>query len=479
MNSSMPNSSNPFLPSVVSPGSLSEPLENAYLQSGVPQLAAPLMSVVYRPFGLSFLQPNPFQVVPQGYLSLTGSVESDTNITFSPNNPQAGQLYYIMPAVYYSNFDDYGYISLEGSAAYYGYDTGNIPSYFDYTGGISGGTYLGPRIFVGAQDMYLYGSSPQMNGQPLAFLNGINSYWENMGSAEVGVALTPMVTFVQSASDMYFDDSNFGAGFTNLQSVTDTLNYKDKVDFLTGSYVYQQGLFSIFPGFYSNGAMGTAMRSISPSTSLGAGGNVYYYFYQNLPTLNFMMYSYYGILTHHFTRNLFLSAQGGWNATVFQSGQTFSAPMWDVNLGYSGTRISLGINTGQFMMNDNTYGIEVGPEYTTMAIGYLTYKIGPKTFFTSSGGYTYSSFQAIQGFASNFFPGIQTQPNSSQFVSNPISSSFNGSYIDQTDALFYKPATWIMTSLTYNLIQFSTNLPNSSVIDNQFIAMVTLYWNFK
>ena len=384
MNNTMPNTSNPFLPSVVSPGSLSGPLENAYLQSGVPQLAAPLMSVVYRPFGMAFLQPNPFQVVPQGRLSLTGGVESDTNITYSSTNPQPGQLYYIMPAISYSTFDDYGYLSLQGSAGYYGYDTGNIPPYFDYMGGIAAGTYLGTRIFVGVQDLYLYGSTPQMGGQPLAFLNGIESYWENMGDAEVGIALTPLLTFVQSASDMYFDDTNFGAGIMNLQSVTDTLNYKDKVDFLTGSYVYQQGVFSIFPGFISNGVMGTAMRSLSPTTSLGVSGNDTYYFYQSSPTMNFSMYSFSGILTHNFTRSLFLSAQGGWNAIVFQDGQTFASPMWDVNIGYGGARLGLGINAGQFMMNNNAYGVEVGPEFTTMAIGYLTYRLGPKTFFSSS-----------------------------------------------------------------------------------------------
>ena len=112
MNNAMPNSANPFLPNSISPGLLSGPMENAYLQNGVPQLAAPLMSVVYRPFGLSFFQPNPFQVTPQGMVSLTGTFETDTNINFSPNQPEVGSLYTITPAVYYSNFDDYGYLSL-------------------------------------------------------------------------------------------------------------------------------------------------------------------------------------------------------------------------------------------------------------------------------------------------------------------------------------------------------------------------------
>ena len=476
MDSAMPNSANPFLPSVVSPGSLSAPLENAYLQNGVPQLAAPLMSAVYRPFGLTFFQPNPFQVVPQGSVSVTGTLESDTNIDFSPNQPEPGQLYSITPAVMYSNFDDYGYIQLLANASYYGYDTGNIPSYFDEMAGISAGTYLGTRLFVGAQDLYSSGSTPQLNGQPMAFFNGINSYWDNLADAEVGVALTPLVTFVQSASDMYFDDSNYGAGIMNLQTLMDTLNYQDKTDFLSASYLYQQGIFSLFPGFDSNGVMGTAMRSLTPQTSVGVGGNLYYYLYQNLPELNFMMYSYYGILTHHFTRTLFMSAMGGWNATVFQNGQTFPGPLWDVNLGYNGPRLTLGLNGGQFIQNYNSYGVELGPEDTTMALGYLSYILGAKTSLYVSAGYTYYSFQAAQNYSSNFFPGVQ--PTFFAPQANASSLSYNGTYINQTDALFYRPTPWLMTSLTYNLIDFSTNLPNSTVIDNQVIAMVTLFWNF-
>lgn len=476
MDSSMPNSANPFLPSVVSPGSLSGPLENAYLQNGVPQLAAPLMSAVYRPFGLTFFQPNPSQVIPQGSVSVTGSIEHDTNIDFSPNQPQPGELYSITPAVMYSNFDDYGYIQLLANASYYGYDTGNVPAYLDETAGISAGTYLGTRLFVGAQDLYTNGSTPQLTGQPMAFFNGINSYWDNLADAEVGIALTPLVTFVQSASDMYFDDANYGAGIMNLQTLMDTLNYQDKTDFLSASYLYQQGIFSLFPGFDSNGVMGTAMRSLTPQTSIGVGGSLYYYFYQNQPLLNFMMYSYYGILTHHFTRTLFMSAMGGWNATVFQNGQSFPGPLWDVNLGYNGPRLTLGLNGGQFVQNYNSYGIELGPESTTTALGYLTYILGAKTSFYASAGYTYYSFQAAQNFSNNFFPGIQPTFFSPQ--ANAASASYNGTYINQTDELFYKPYPWLMTSLTYNLIEFTTNLPNSTVMDNQFIAMVTFFWNF-
>lgn len=93
-----------------------------------------------------------------------------------------------------------------------------------------------------------------------------------MSDAEVGFALTPKVTFVQSASDMYFDDSGFGAGIYNIQSLMDTLNYKDALNFLSLSYIYQQGIISLFPGFISDGLMGSAMRMVSPTTSFGVGG---------------------------------------------------------------------------------------------------------------------------------------------------------------------------------------------------------------
>ena len=115
MNNAMPNSSNPFLPNNVSPGLLSSPLENAYLQNGVPQLAAPMMSAVYRPFGLTFFQPNPFQVTPQGAVTVTGMYGEASNVAYTTNQPSWGSFFSITPAVYYSNFDDYGYISLMGA----------------------------------------------------------------------------------------------------------------------------------------------------------------------------------------------------------------------------------------------------------------------------------------------------------------------------------------------------------------------------
>nr|MDA8112255.1 hypothetical protein [Nitrospiraceae bacterium] len=467
MDSAVPNSQNPFLPSNIAPGLNSAPLQNAYLQNGVPQLAAPLMSVVYRPFGLTYFQPNPFQVVPQGSISLTGTFETDTNINFSPTQPETGSLYTITPAVMYSNFDDYGYISLIASASYVGYDTGNISPYLDELGGITVGTYLGTKVFFGAQDLFMYGSSPQMTGQPLAFFNGINGYYENVADAEVGVALTPKITFVQAASDMYGGFTGFGAGIMNLESLTDSLNYVDYRNFLSATYMYQQGFFTDFPGFISNGVMGTAMRTVSPSTSLGVGASYSDYLYQNLPTFNMNMATYYGILTHRFTRSVFFSAMGGWDYVEFANGQSFQSPMGDMNLGYTGSRESLGINVGYFMENQLSYGIEMGPSQTAMALGYFTYKIGPKTSFYSSIGYSYYDFLAPAPFSNSFFHTLQ--PN----------ISYNGTFIDQTDTITYTPKPWMSTSLMYNLIDFSTNIPNETIIDNQFIAMVSFFWNFK
>ena len=482
MNSAMPNSSNPFLPNNISPGLLSQPLENAYLLDGVPQLAAPMMSAVYRPFGLTFFQPNPFQVTPQGSVSLTGYFETDTNINFSPNQPEMGSLYSITPAVMYSNFDDYGFLSLMASAGYYGYTTGNIAPYLDETGGFATGTYLGPRVFVGASDYVFNGSTPMMNGQPLAFFNGINSAYGNMADAELGVALTPKITFVEAASDQYFGDEGFGAGFMNLQSLMSTLNYMDYSNFLSASYVYQQGLMSDFPSFYSNGATGTAMRKINATTSLGVGGNIFYYFYQNLPTLNTIMYSYYGIFTHNLTRNTSFSGMGGWNAVVFQNGESFQSPEWDVNLGYSDAKFGIGVNAGEFIENMNSYGIEMGPEKVKMAMLYLSYAFTPKTSFFASAGYSSYDFLAPGGFSSpnNVFTGGYA---TNYFTTLLPNQSYSGSFLEQTDGLSYRPTNWLTTTLMYNLIDFTTNISNSvsnqSVIDNQFIALATFFWNFK
>lgn len=483
MNNAMPNSSNPFLPNNVSPGLLSGPLENAYLQEGVPQLAAPMMSAVYRPFGLTYFQPNPFQVTPQGNISVSGMVGEESNIGFAPsqtgpNQPNWGYFYDITPAVYYSNFDDYGYISLLADASYYAYGPGNIPPYMDEMGGISAGTYLGTRVFVGAQDLGFIGFTPGMSGVPLAFFTGINPYYGNMSDAEVGIALTPKVTFVQGASDMYFDDSGYGAGIMNIQSLTESMNYLDKLDSLNLSYVYQQGIFSLFPGFLSNGIMGTAMHKISPTTSLGVTASAADYLYAASSTpanffapttssSNFNMYSYSGIFTRQMTPSLSVSFEGGWNEIDFYGGQNFQAPMIDVNLSYGGPKLGLGLNAGEFMENMTSYGIEMGPEKIKQVIGYLNYSFSPKTSFFSSAGYTIYDFLSPYNYSNNFFQTLQ--PN----------QSYSGTFLDLTDGVSYQAETWLSTSLMYNLMDFSTNIPNTTVVDSMFLAIFTFTWNFN
>jgi hypothetical protein len=467
MNSTLPNTTNPFLPNNISPGLISGPIENAYLLNGVPQLAAPLMSTVYRPFGLTYFQPNPFQVTPQGSFSLTGSYGEETNINFSPTQPESGGYYMIMPAVMYSNFNDYGYISLLASASYFGYDTGNISPYFDEMGGVTLGTYLGPRVFIGAQDFVFNGSSPLMNGSPLQFFNGINSSYGNMADAEIGVALSPKVSFIQAASDQYFASENYGAGIMNLQAIIDSLNYMDKTNFLSASYIYQIGIMTDFPNFYSNGTTGTAMHQISPTTSLGVGGTLFYFSYQGLPDLNTKSYSIYGIFSHKLTRTVSFSGMGGWNVISFQNGETFQAPEWDVNLGYSGPRLSLGINAGEFIEEGTSFGIEMGPENVEEITGYLSYLISPKTMFFSSVGYSYYDFLSAYNFSNNFFKTLQ--PN----------VSYNGAFLEQTDGISYTPYTWLSTSLVYNFIEGTSNIPNETVVDNIFMAMITFTWNFR
>lgn len=477
MNNAMPNSMNPFLSNNISPGLISGPLENAYLQDGVPQLAAPLMSVVYRPFGLTFFQPNPFQITPQGEVSLTGMFGDMSNANYSPSQPEWSTFFAITPAVYYSNFDDYGYISLLASASYYQYDAANVPPYMDETAGISAGTYLGNRIFFGAQDMGFVGYSSNMNGAPMAFLTGNNPYYGNMSDAELGIALTPKISFVQGASDMYFDMSGFGAGIMNLQSLMDSLNYQDKLDFLSLSYIYQQGFFSLFPGFISNGLTGTAMRQVSPATSLGVGASASYYLYeqsavpQNFfnPTVsspNFYMDSYYGLLTHQLSRNMSVSLEGGWNTISFFGGETFQAPLLDLNIAYTDPRLGIGINVGEYMANMTSYGVEMGPEKTKSALAYITYAISPKTSLFSSAGYTVFDFLNPYSYSNKFFQNLQ--PN----------LSYSGTSLMLTDGISYNPAPWVNTSLIYSLDSFSTNVPNGTITESVILGTVTFIWGF-
>ncbi len=461
MNGSMPNTTNPFLPSNISPGSVEAPLINSFLQDGVPQLAASMMSVVYQPFGMTILNPNPFQVTPQGNFSLTAMFSQNTNVNFSSNQPQQGAYYEIMPALSYSNFDDYGYISLLASASYYGFDTGNIAPYTDEALGLNTGTYLGNRVFVGVEDMGTYGSTPQMNGSPFGFFTGIQPYFYNISGGEVGIALTPKITFVESATDLYLDDISYGAGDMNLQSLTSTVNYQDGVNFLSFSYIYSQGLFSDFPPFVSDGITGTAMRAISKTTSLGIGGNASEYLFSQGTADDFLMYSYYGLITHYFNEQLSASFEGGLNVTQFGNGLSFPGPLLDLNVNYTGARGNLGLNIGDYEENMNSYGVEMGPEKTESVMGTFNYRLTPKTSYTAMAGYGQYQFINAFPYANNFFGTLQ--PN----------NSYNGTYIDITTGFNYVPTTWLTTGIYYNLMEFSSDIPNTTVVDNAVMAMFT------
>jgi len=467
MNGSLPNTQNPFLPTGVSPGTFTAPLTSLYELQGVPDLAAPLMGQVYRPFGMTLYQPNPFQVAPQGYASLSGTFETDTNIQYSPSNPQVGSFYTVTPAVVYSTLDDYGYLSAMASAAYVQYDTGNIPSYLSETGGLSGGTYLGNRIFVGLSDFANRGEMPEASGSPINFLTGIDPYFANTAGGEVGFALTPKVTFVETAMDYYFDGTSFGAGIMNIQSLGESLNYIDKTTMLSATYTYSQGLFTFYPDFISNGVSGMAMHFLTPTTSAGVGGNYSYYEMNGLPLLNFDMVTAFGLINHIFNHHLTGSIEGGYNVTTFATGQSYPGPLLDLNLVYNSGPLSLALNAGWFEENQMAFGVDAGPEDVKQAIASLYYQISPRTFFTVSGGYGIYRFFNAPGFANNFFS--QTLQTSQVYSDNSIM---------QTDGIFWKPNTWLMTGLEYNLVDFTTNLPNETIIDNQFIAMVSIYFPF-
>ncbi|BAM07919.1 hypothetical protein [Leptospirillum ferrooxidans] len=468
MNNSMPNSVNPLNPTATSPGTFSSPLINNYILNGVPAMAAPLMATVYQPFGLTMFQPNPYQVTPQGTISLTGTAEYDTNMTFSPNQPTPGEAYSISPAIAYSNFDDYGYASLLGSASYYQYDAGsNISPYVNEMGGVSAGTYLGNRVFVGVEDFVNRGDTPQNIGSPLEFLNGVQPYLENTAGAEVGIAITPRITFVETANDFYFDATAFGAGIDNIQSLMQTLNFNEGRTYLSATYMYSQGSFSLFPGFISNGGMGSANRVLSRQTSIGVGGSYIYYEYQGDPLANFTMFSEYGMINHQFTKRLSGSIEGGWNGVTFEQGQTYQSPMIDLGLTYSMPNMSIGINLGEYMENQTNYGIEMGPEKIKSALGFLNRQLGAKTSLTSMIGYTQYTFLNAPVYSNNFFQTLQP------------TQSYTGTDIIQTDMITWKTRPWLTTGIMYNLIDFSSNIQSTNVIDNQFIAFVSMYYSFE
>lgn len=467
MNGTLPNTQNPFLPTGISPGTYAAPLTNLYELEGVPALAAPLMGQVFRPFGMSLYQPNPFQVVPQGTVYLSGSFETDTNINFSPSNPQVGALATISPGIAYSNFDDYGYLSLLANASYVQFIGGNTPSYLSETGGFSAGTYVGNRVFVGVDDFVTRGDMPDQTGSPLQFLNGIDPYIMNTMGAEVGIALTPKISFVQTATDTYYDASAFGAGISNIQSLQDTLNYIDKTTMLSASYIYSQGIFSFFPGFISNGVSGTAMHTIGHSSSAGVGGNYTYYMMQGQPLLNFSMETGYVLLNHTFNRNVSGSFQGGYNVVEFTStGQSFPGPLLDANINYNSGPFSLAANAGWFEMDNVSYGIQTGPETVKQVLLTLSERLTARTAFTTSAGYSVSQMFNVPGFSNNYFQNLQP------------SQSYYDTSLNVSNTLSWRPNNWLMTSLMYNVIDFSTNIPNETIVDNQFIAMVSVYFPF-
>ena len=472
MNGVLPNTPNPLLPNSVSPGSFSYPLTNFYEQAGFPTLAAPLMSAVFQPFGLSLIQPNPFQVVPQGMFSLTGTLEGDTNINYSPNQPQEGWLYSVSPAIAYSTFDDYGYLSVMGNIGLYEYpdNKAQIPSYLTELGSIAAGTYLGTRVFVGVQDFGERESFIYPSGSTLGFLNGINPYLMNTGEAEVGVAATPHLTFVQSAIDTYFDGSAFGIGLMNIQTLTETVNYKDYRNIVSTSYSYSMGQITAFPTFTTNTISESASHFLSPSSILGLGGSFNDFSYQNDSSLNFGMWSAYASFTRTISKSLSFSLEAGWNATQFQTGQSFSSPMLDFNFGYTSPKISLGVNAGEFQVNEQAIGVSFGPAKVEQAIGYISYNFSPKTYLSASVGYQIFDFMEASSFSAPY-----VNPAFQNLQSN---TSYNGAFLSSGGGLYWKVRPWLLSGIMFNRYEFLTNVPNSSVTDNQLIALISIQLPF-
>lgn len=467
MNGTLPNTQAPFTPPGISPGTFTAPITSLYQLQGVPSMVAPLMGQVYRPFGLSLFQPNVFQVAPQGAVSLTGTFETDTNIDYSTTNPQVGALYSIMPAVAYSTFDDYGYFSGLASVAYDQYIAGpQIPPYLDELGGLEAGTYLGTRVFVGVEDFALAGNSPDLSGSPLQFINGVEPIFTNTFGAEAGVSLTPKITFVQTALDYYFDATAFGAGISNIESLGEMLEYRDKTTMLMAGYTYTLGTFSIYPDFVSNGVSGSAMHALTPTTSVGAGGGYTDYIMEGDPLLDFTMVQGTGTIIYMFNRLVSGAFQGGYNVITFASGQSYPGPLLDGTLSYISPRLSAILNAGWFEENQMTYGIEMGPVDIKQVLLSLHYVLTPKTYVIAAAAYTDYQFFQAPAFSNSFFKTLQASQN------------YYGNSVVESDGIFWSPSTWITAGLEYNFIDFSSNIQSENVIDNQFIALVTLNFPF-
>lgn len=466
MNGSIPGTEGPMIQNGTAPNNFAAPMAGLFQQAGYPDAAASLASAVYMPFGLSMFNVNPFQIAPAGFVAFTGAATYATNVDYASSNPTPGVFYTISPSAGYSTFDQYGFLSAFAGASLYEYTSGNLPSYLQENGSLSAGTYLGNRVYVGVREMVLRGSDLTQTGTPIGFLNGVSPYLYNILEGEIGIALTPKITFIQTANDFYFDGTSLNAGISNIQSLGETLNYRGMRNYLTGTYSYSQGSFSIFPNFISHGGSALATHSLSETTQLGAGGNYTIYSYAGGSSLSFTKGAAYGQFSHKFTPEFSASFQGGWNEIEFQDGELFQDPLININFQYVSGKGSLGINAGEFMINETNYGVELGPANVMEALAYLYYSMSPKTYLAVSGGITNYEFFKAPTFSNNFFQTLT--PN----------GSYSAQYISQRDGVYWRARKWLLTGLAYQLIDFSTNVPQETVLDNEFIASVTLMFPF-
>ena len=160
----------------------------------------------------------------------------------------------------------------------------------------------------------------------------------------------------------------------------------------------------------------------------------------------------------------------GYNVVQFTStGQSYPGPLLDANISYTSGHFSMTANAGWFEMDNVSYGIQTGPETVKQAILAMSYQITPRTTFSTSGGYSVAQIFNVPGFSNNYFQTPQT---------GTASQSFNYESLNISNDLSWRPNNWLMTSLIYNIIDFSSNLPNETITDNQFIAMVSIYFPF-
>jgi hypothetical protein len=115
----------------------------------------------------------------------------------------------------------------------------------------------------------------------------------------------------------------FCAGIGHIQTLMETLNFDEGTPFSSAVYIYSRSILSIFPGFSSNGVMGSVSSILSRQTSIIVGENGTTYEYQGDPLANVVSHYEYGTSNDLFTRWLSESAQGGVNARTFSNGQNF------------------------------------------------------------------------------------------------------------------------------------------------------------